>query len=125
MSNNRMLYATVSTSVHLNRSFAVENFPLSLFNQQVMQYTSLSMDSFQVRLHSYAFRTIFFFGNNNCITMVTGSAFGTRENRRFTFTGKVNLRAGTNKIALLSVAVGLPVSLISPTFNIMYCRSHI
>ncbi|MBA0850493.1 hypothetical protein Goshw_000168 [Gossypium schwendimanii] len=39
---------------------------------------------------------------------LSGSAFGTRENRRFTFTGKVNLRAGRNKIALLSVAVGLP-----------------
>ncbi|XVF15839.1 hypothetical protein REPUB_Repub09cG0190900 [Reevesia pubescens] len=39
---------------------------------------------------------------------LSGSAFGTRENRRFTYTGKVKLRAGTNKIALLSVAVGLP-----------------
>ncbi|MBA0677639.1 hypothetical protein Goari_019036 [Gossypium aridum] len=39
---------------------------------------------------------------------LSGSAFGTRENRRFKFTGKVNLHAGTNKIALLSVAVGLP-----------------
>ncbi|CAK9157086.1 unnamed protein product [Ilex paraguariensis] len=39
---------------------------------------------------------------------LSGSAFGTRQNRRFTFTGKVNLRAGTNRIALLSVAVGLP-----------------
>lgn len=38
----------------------------------------------------------------------SGSAFGTRESRRFTFTGSVNLQAGTNKIALLSVAVGLP-----------------
>ncbi|MBA0686654.1 hypothetical protein Goari_014244, partial [Gossypium aridum] len=38
---------------------------------------------------------------------LSGSAFGTRQNRRFTYTGKVNLRAGTNKIALLSVAVGL------------------
>lgn len=38
----------------------------------------------------------------------SGSAFGTRENRRFTFKEKVNLHAGTNKIALLSVAVGLP-----------------
>lgn len=37
-----------------------------------------------------------------------GSAFGTRENRRFTFSGPINLRAGTNKIALLSIAVGLP-----------------
>ncbi|KAL4367439.1 hypothetical protein GQ457_05G012650 [Hibiscus cannabinus] len=39
---------------------------------------------------------------------LAGSAFGTRENRRFTFTGKVDMREGTNKIALLSVAVGLP-----------------
>ncbi|KAF2312353.1 hypothetical protein GH714_034335 [Hevea brasiliensis] len=38
---------------------------------------------------------------------LSGSAFGTRENRRFTYTGKVNLRAGKNKIALLSVTVGL------------------
>ncbi|KAF7829626.1 beta-galactosidase 5-like [Senna tora] len=37
-----------------------------------------------------------------------GSAFGTREETSCTFNGPVNLRAGTNKIALLSVAVGLP-----------------
>ncbi|XP_027914317.1 beta-galactosidase 3 [Vigna unguiculata] len=39
---------------------------------------------------------------------LSGSAFGTREDRRFRYTGPVNLRAGTNRIALLSVAVGLP-----------------
>ncbi|XP_043709682.1 beta-galactosidase 3-like [Telopea speciosissima] len=40
---------------------------------------------------------------------ISGSAFGSRENRRFTFNGKIsNLRAGTNRIALLSIAVGLP-----------------
>ncbi|CAM8915603.1 unnamed protein product [Rhodiola kirilowii] len=39
---------------------------------------------------------------------LSGSAFGTRENRRFVYKGKINLRAGSNKIALLSVAVGLP-----------------
>ncbi|KAL7131412.1 hypothetical protein ABFS83_12G001500 [Erythranthe nasuta] len=39
---------------------------------------------------------------------LSGSASGTRQNRRFTFKGKVNLRAGSNKIGLLSVAVGLP-----------------
>ncbi|KAK6924429.1 Beta-galactosidase, beta-sandwich domain [Dillenia turbinata] len=39
---------------------------------------------------------------------LSGSAFGTRENRRFTYAGKANLRVGTNRIALLSVAVGLP-----------------
>ncbi|CAI8606521.1 unnamed protein product [Vicia faba] len=37
-----------------------------------------------------------------------GSAFGTREQRSCTFDSPVDLRAGTNKIALLSVAVGLP-----------------
>ncbi|XP_051132735.1 beta-galactosidase 5-like [Andrographis paniculata] len=37
-----------------------------------------------------------------------GSAFGTRENRRFSLTRAVNLHAGINSIALLSVAVGLP-----------------
>ncbi|KAI4325453.1 hypothetical protein MLD38_030853 [Melastoma candidum] len=39
---------------------------------------------------------------------LSGSAFGTREDRKFTYQGKVNLQAGTNRIALLSVAVGLP-----------------
>lgn len=39
---------------------------------------------------------------------LAGSAYGTRENRRITYTGNVKLRAGSNKIALLSVAVGLP-----------------
>ncbi|KAJ1401317.1 Glycoside hydrolase, family 35 [Sesbania bispinosa] len=38
----------------------------------------------------------------------SGSAFGTREQRSCTFNGPVNLQAGTNKIALLSVTVGLP-----------------
>ncbi|XP_058777815.1 beta-galactosidase 3 [Vicia villosa] len=39
---------------------------------------------------------------------LSGSAYGTREDRRFRYIGDVNLRAGTNTIALLSVAVGLP-----------------
>ncbi|XP_034674934.1 beta-galactosidase 5-like [Vitis riparia] len=38
----------------------------------------------------------------------SGSAYGTRENRKFTYTGAANLHAGTNRIALLSIAVGLP-----------------
>ncbi|XP_074308121.1 beta-galactosidase 3-like [Silene latifolia] len=37
-----------------------------------------------------------------------GSAFGDRKSRRFTFRKKVNLQPGTNKFALLSIAVGLP-----------------
>ncbi|XP_057806866.1 beta-galactosidase 3-like [Salvia miltiorrhiza] len=39
---------------------------------------------------------------------LSGSASGTRQNRRFMFKGKVNFHAGSNKISLLSVAVGLP-----------------
>lgn len=39
---------------------------------------------------------------------LSGSASGTRQNRRFMFKKKVNLHAGSNKISLLSVAVGLP-----------------
>ncbi|KAL6295642.1 hypothetical protein ACE6H2_003784 [Prunus campanulata] len=38
----------------------------------------------------------------------SGSAFGTREQRQFTFAKPVHLSAGINKIALLSIAVGLP-----------------
>lgn len=41
---------------------------------------------------------------------MAGSAYGTREDRRVKFSGNVNLRSGNNKAALLSVAVGLPVS---------------
>ncbi|GJN30378.1 hypothetical protein PR202_gb18679 [Eleusine coracana subsp. coracana] len=37
-----------------------------------------------------------------------GSAYGTREDRKVSYNGNANLRAGTNKIALLSVACGLP-----------------
>ncbi|AQL09739.1 Beta-galactosidase 5 [Zea mays] len=37
-----------------------------------------------------------------------GSAYGTREDRRIKYNGNASLRAGTNKIALLSVACGLP-----------------
>ncbi|KAK6938877.1 Beta-galactosidase, beta-sandwich domain, partial [Dillenia turbinata] len=48
----------------------------------------------------------------------SGSAYGTRENRRFTFTGPVKMHAGANKIALLSIAVGLPnVGLHFETWN--------
>ncbi|XWS67857.1 hypothetical protein CRYUN_Cryun04dG0040900 [Craigia yunnanensis] len=39
---------------------------------------------------------------------LSGSAFGTRQNRRFTFTENINLHPGTNKTSVLSIAVGLP-----------------
>lgn len=46
---------------------------------------------------------------------MAGSAHGTREQRRFTFTEDVKFHAGKNRISLLSVAVGLPVSSPIPT----------
>ncbi|KAF7127525.1 hypothetical protein RHSIM_Rhsim11G0181200 [Rhododendron simsii] len=50
---------------------------------------------------------------------LSGSAFGSREYKRFTFTGEVNLRAGRNIISLLSVAVGLPVGLKGERMNLV------
>lgn len=47
----------------------------------------------------------------------SGSAYGNEETRQVSFTGKANLQAGMNKIQLLSVAVGLPVSLLSPFYQ--------
>ncbi|MFS8010460.1 putative beta-galactosidase [Helianthus anomalus] len=38
---------------------------------------------------------------------LSGSAFGTRENRRIKYKNKIKLRSGVNRIALLSVAMGL------------------
>ncbi|KAL5698727.1 Beta-galactosidase 1 [Ranunculus cassubicifolius] len=39
---------------------------------------------------------------------LSGTAYGHLENPKLTFNGKVRLRAGINKISLLSIAVGLP-----------------
>ncbi|GLT57976.1 hypothetical protein SLA2020_309060 [Shorea laevis] len=50
--------------------------------------------------------------------LFSGSSFGTRENRGCRFSGPVHLQAGTNRIALLSIAVGLPnVGLHYETWN--------
>ncbi|KAL6574391.1 Beta-galactosidase 3 [Orobanche hederae] len=38
---------------------------------------------------------------------LAGSAYGTGVNTKFTFSGAVNMRVGTNKISLLSIAMGL------------------
>lgn len=40
----------------------------------------------------------------------TGTVYGGLANPKLTFSDKIKLRAGINKLALLSVAVGLPVS---------------
>ncbi|KAL4013236.1 hypothetical protein IC575_025398 [Cucumis melo] len=39
---------------------------------------------------------------------LAGSSFGTHDNSKFTFTGRINLQAGVNKVSLLSIAGGLP-----------------
>ncbi|VFR03618.1 unnamed protein product [Cuscuta campestris] len=38
----------------------------------------------------------------------SGSSYGNSESKRFTFTGQIELKAGKNEIALLSLAMGLP-----------------
>lgn len=48
------------------------------------------------------------------VTNSSGSAYGNEESRKVRFTGNANLRAGMNKISLLSVAVGLQVSHLGP-----------
>lgn len=49
---------------------------------------------------------------------ISGSAFGGPESRKVKVTGNANLRAGMNKISLLSVAVGLQVSYLSPFYHL-------
>jgi hypothetical protein len=44
--------------------------------------------------------------------MNAGTVYGGLDNPKLTFSNSVNLKAGNNKISLLSVAVGLPVSII-------------
>lgn len=41
---------------------------------------------------------------------MAGTVYGLLENPKLTYSSTVKLRAGINKISLLSVAVGLPVS---------------
>ncbi|KAK3438940.1 hypothetical protein EUGRSUZ_C03898, partial [Eucalyptus grandis] len=49
---------------------------------------------------------------------LAGSAYGSLENPKLTFSEKVKLRAGINKLSILSVAVGLPnVGLHFETWN--------
>lgn len=43
------------------------------------------------------------------LLVFAGTVYGSQENPKITFNKPVNLRAGVNKISLLSIAVGLPV----------------
>jgi len=42
--------------------------------------------------------------------MIAGTVYGGLGNPKLTFSDNVNLRVGNNKLSLLSVSVGLPVS---------------
>ncbi|KAL5705608.1 Beta-galactosidase 3 [Ranunculus cassubicifolius] len=75
--------------------------------------TSVEVNPSESFLHGGKWPTLFVQSSGHAMHVfingqMSGSAYGTRENRRFSFSGNVNLHAGTNKIALLSVAVGLP-----------------
>ena len=52
-------------------------------------------------------RTVF---NLQNLFLMTGVAYGSLEDTRLTFKGTVKLKAGINKISLLSSSMGLAVS---------------
>ncbi|GER40398.1 beta-galactosidase [Striga asiatica] len=75
--------------------------------------TSVDIDSSERFLHGGDYPTLIVQSAGHALHVfvngeLSGSAFGTREHRRVMFKDKVNLRAGSNTISLLSVAVGLP-----------------
>nr|CAB3501920.1 unnamed protein product [Digitaria exilis] len=90
------LNVTRDSSDYLWYITSVEISPSENFLQAGGKPLSLSVQSAGHTLH------VFINGQ------LQGSAYGTREDRRIKYNGIANLRAGTNKIALLSVACGLP-----------------
>ncbi|CAI9110860.1 OLC1v1010950C1 [Oldenlandia corymbosa var. corymbosa] len=84
--------------------------------------TSINVGSSESFLHGGKLPTLIVHSTGHALHIfvngqLSGSAFGTRENRRITYNGDVNLRAGANTIALLSVAVGLPTSYTTRHFE--------
>lgn len=53
---------------------------------------------------------------------LSGSAYGGLSHPKLTFSQKIKLHAGVNKLALLSVAVGLPVSSSWDTLSLLKDR---
>ncbi|XP_042024656.1 beta-galactosidase 3-like [Salvia splendens] len=75
--------------------------------------TSVDVDSSESSLHGGELPTLLIQSAGHTLHVfvngeLCGSGYGTREKRRFTFRGEINLCAGSNRISLLSVAVGLP-----------------
>ncbi|KAB1207325.1 Beta-galactosidase 3 [Morella rubra] len=89
------LNITRDTSDYLWYTTSVDISPSESFLHQG-QYPTLSVQSTGHAMH------VFINGHHS------GSAFGTRERLRFTFAGDVDLKAGRNRISLLSIAIGLP-----------------
>lgn len=54
--------------------------------------------------------------------IIAGTAYGSLDNPKLTFSQGVNLRAGINKISLLSIAVGLPVRFLS--LSLSHAHTH-
>lgn len=50
---------------------------------------------------------------HHMFVILAGTTYGSLDRPKLTFSKGVNLRAGVNKISLLSIAVGLPVRLFS------------
>lgn len=55
---------------------------------------------------------------------LAGTAYGSLEFPKLTFSSGVNLRAGINTITLLSIAVGLPVGSLSLSHTLMLAYIH-
>lgn len=75
--------------------------------------TSVEIDPSEHFLHSGELPTLVMKSTGHAVHVFVngkhiGSAFGARKDRKVSFSEKVNLQPGANKISLLSVAVGLP-----------------
>ena len=91
------------------------NSPLSLFSLQAMLCMFSLMANLQVAKISVFLSWYFDLVKSYCFCLSifsvnAGTAYAGLEEPRLTFSGNVKLRAGVNKISLLSIAVGLAVS---------------
>lgn len=75
-----------------------------MVNQQVLGLASY------LRMKLSHLSMFIYFNFSIASGLLIGTVYGGLDNPKVTYTGNVKLRAGINKISLLSVAVGLPVS---------------
>lgn len=55
----------------------------------------------------------------NFFLILVGTAYGGIDNPKLTYAGSAKLWAGSNKISILSISVGLPVSIFCS--NVVLC----